>query len=196
MFVLGLNNRLVWRCPTSQLLALYGENVTGRHLEVGVGSGYLLHHCRFPTPQPELDLVDLNLSSLRFARQRLARYPHVRLFRRDVLQPLALGRTYCSVGMNYVLHCVPGGLGECLDRVLSNVGEVLEPGGVLFGATFFREHAQARWLSRNAMALYERKGVFLNPAATLHSFCQALGRHFSRSETQQVGAVTLFRAVR
>jgi hypothetical protein len=34
--VLGLSNRLLWRCPTAELRRLYDRNVSDRHLDVGV----------------------------------------------------------------------------------------------------------------------------------------------------------------
>ena len=43
LFVLGLSNRLIWKCPTKKLLAFYNEHVSGNHLDVGVGTGYFLH---------------------------------------------------------------------------------------------------------------------------------------------------------
>ncbi|HZM07834.1 MAG TPA: hypothetical protein VFC11_05185 [Methylocella sp.] len=38
--VLGLSNRLIWRCPTQGLVAHYDRHVTANHLDVGVGTGY------------------------------------------------------------------------------------------------------------------------------------------------------------
>ena len=38
LVVLGLSNRLIWKCPTQRLLDLYNENVSDRHLDVGVGT--------------------------------------------------------------------------------------------------------------------------------------------------------------
>jgi SAM-dependent methyltransferase len=190
-----LNNRLVWRSPTANVIKLYNDNVSARHLDAGVGTGYLLHHCRFPTEQPELALLDLSARSLLYARKRLARYTNVKLYRRNIVEPLNLGRTYQSVGLGYLLHCVPEGLGSQLDRILANVEQVLEPGGVVFGATFFREHAQSL-LSRRATSAYERRGIFLNPHASFSTFRDALGRRFDAAQSWQQGAVTFFRAVR
>ena len=35
-FVLGFSNRYLWRCPTSELEALYDRNVSAHHLDIGV----------------------------------------------------------------------------------------------------------------------------------------------------------------
>jgi hypothetical protein len=37
--VLGLSNSLIWKCSTKRLLEHYNENVSGEHLDVGVGTG-------------------------------------------------------------------------------------------------------------------------------------------------------------
>ena len=34
------SNRLIWKCPSSKILALYDRHVTANHLDVGVGTGY------------------------------------------------------------------------------------------------------------------------------------------------------------
>ena len=56
LLVLGLSNRMIWRCPTKHLLALYDRSVTSNHLDVGVGTGFFLDRCRFPTERPRLAL--------------------------------------------------------------------------------------------------------------------------------------------
>ena len=58
--VLGLSNRLIWKCPTPRLLTHYERHVTANHLDVGVGTGYFLDRCRFPSTTPRIALLDLN----------------------------------------------------------------------------------------------------------------------------------------
>jgi hypothetical protein len=49
LFVLGFSNRLVWRCPSSNLLERYESHVGARHLDVGVGTGWFLDNCSWRT---------------------------------------------------------------------------------------------------------------------------------------------------
>ena len=56
--VLGLSNRLLWRCPTAELRRLYDRNVSDRHLDVGVGTGYFLDKATWPVGNPAITLVD------------------------------------------------------------------------------------------------------------------------------------------
>ena len=73
-FVLGFSNRFLWRCPTSELEALYDRNVSARHLDIGVGTGYFLDKAAWPVADPEITLVDLNPHSLDAAARRIARF--------------------------------------------------------------------------------------------------------------------------
>lgn len=105
--VLGFSNRLVWNCPAHRLEAHYNRHISANHLDVGVGTGYFLDRCRFPTPTPRLALEALNENALAFTARRLARYrPDV--YRRNALTPITLDAArFDSVGMNDLLHCLP-----------------------------------------------------------------------------------------
>src|SRR5213083_2895267 len=74
LLVLGFSNRLVWRCPSKHILALYDRYVTANHLDVGVGTGYFLDRCRFPKDRPRVALMDVNSNCLEVASRRIARY--------------------------------------------------------------------------------------------------------------------------
>ena len=74
LWVLGVSNHLLWRCPTRELRALYDRNVSECHIDVGVGTGYYLDNVPFPVAGPEITLLDLNAHSLAAAARRIARY--------------------------------------------------------------------------------------------------------------------------
>lgn len=65
LFVLGFSNRFVWRCPTPALLAHYDRHVTANHLDVGVGTGYFLDRCHFPSAAAGVDGATLLRSARR-----------------------------------------------------------------------------------------------------------------------------------
>ena len=73
-FVLGFSNRFLWRCPTHFLESMYTRNVSGKHVDVGVGTGYFLDKVRWPVANPQILLVDLSPNSLEAAARRIARY--------------------------------------------------------------------------------------------------------------------------
>ena len=87
--VLGLTNHLIWNCPTNRLIQQYNKHITANHLDVGVGTGYFLDQCRFPSQTPRVALSDINRDSLDFAARRIARHsPETYL--RNVLEPVSI----------------------------------------------------------------------------------------------------------
>ena len=99
--VLGLSNRLIWRCPTPRLVEHYNRHITANHLDVGVGTGYFLDRCRFPSAAPRIALMDLNQNALDYASRRIARYKP-KTYVRNVLEPISIeAAAFDSVGINY-----------------------------------------------------------------------------------------------
>lgn len=191
--VLGVSNPLVWRCPTSRLLAHYNRNVSGHHLDVGVGTGYFLDRCRFPCAAPRVALMDLNETALDYAAKRIARYaPQTHL--RNVLEPITIiGEKFDSIGLNYLLHCLPGDV-QSKAVVLDNLKALMAPGGVLFGATIVQGGVRPNWAARRLMAFYNRKGVFSNEKDDAEGWRRALEQRFSSVSFELVGCVALFSA--
>ena len=160
LFVLGLCNRFVWACSTRHLLAHYNRHVAEQHLDVGVGTAYYLDHCRFPGATPQLSLLDLSPRSLEVTARRLNRY-EPRVQQADVFQPLPTDEQFGSIGLTYLLHCLPGSMAE--KRIIfERLGARLRPGGVLFGATILDEGVWHNPAGQGLMALYNRTGVFSN----------------------------------
>ena len=52
--ILWYFSRLAWRCPARMVLAHYDRHVSANHLDVGVGTGYFLDRCTFPSITPRL----------------------------------------------------------------------------------------------------------------------------------------------
>jgi hypothetical protein len=108
--VLGVARRFLWRCPARHIRDLYDRCVTANHLDAGVGTGYFLDHCRFPTHRPRLALLDLNPNSLSIAARRLARIKP-EIYRANVLDPLDIGAPkFDSVSVNPAAVPEPGSL--------------------------------------------------------------------------------------
>src|SRR5687768_11833517 len=100
--VLGVSNRFVWKCPSRRIEEHYNRHVTANHLDVGVGTGYFLDRCRFPSPTPRVALLDFNQSALEHAARRIARYKP-ETYRRNVLEPMLVDTAkFDSVGTNYL----------------------------------------------------------------------------------------------
>ncbi|MFC0452195.1 hypothetical protein [Rhodococcus jostii] len=70
--MLRWSNTLVWRCPSERLLAHYNSHLGDRHLDIGPGTGWYLRRATYPTPNPMVELLDLNPNTLQMTTTRLA----------------------------------------------------------------------------------------------------------------------------
>lgn len=193
LLVLGISNHLIWRCPTSELRALYDHNVSARHLDIGVGTGYYLHHARWPVESPEITLLDLNMSSLGAAADRIARFTP-RTVQADVLLPLPDFGKFSSVGMCYLLHCLPGAMADKA-VVFDNIAPLLEPGARVFGATIVQGDVPRGKAAQRLMDFYNSKGIFSNREDRASDLEAALRAKFKDVRLAQRGVVALFEAV-
>ena len=184
-----------WRCPTARLLDNYADHVSNSHLEIGVGSGYFLHHTLCPDIQQRLSLLDLNRRCLKKSANRLSIYAPNALHQ-SILQPVRDGAgSFASAGMNYVLHCIPGSF--CENRVMfENIHATLQDGGVFFGATLLPGRSNGRVASRAFMALLNWLGVFHNARHTEADLRRMLAAVFRSSKIEMIGDAAIFVAVK
>ena len=192
LFVLGFSNRFVWRCRSSKLLGRYDSHVGARHLDVGVGTGWFLDHCRWPVENPKITLLDLNENSLSAASDRIRRYAPATV-QANVLEPVDLGDAqFDSIGANFLFHCLPGGPEWKTATVASNLRPYLASGGVLFGSTILGRGVAHNLLGRRLMRLYNRKGIFSNGEDDQRGLEQGLAAELTDVEIEVVGTVALF----
>lgn len=190
ILVLGVSNRFIWKCPTPRLLELYNTHASSNHLDVGVGTGFFLDRCSFPS-NPEIVLVDLNPSSLEATTQRIRRY-NPRSYRRNILEPLELpDERFDSVGINYLLHCIPGDI-QTKATALDHINTYLNPGGVVFGSTLLQGGVYRTALAKRLMKLYNARGIFCNVKDDLAGLSEALASRFSESNVDVIGSAALF----
>jgi SAM-dependent methyltransferase len=190
--VVRLSNSLVWRCPARTILAQYDRHLSASHLDVGPGTGYYLDHT--PRAVEQLTLLDANPEVLRYAGARLRRYRPT-LHAADALKPIGdlAPASFRSVGLSYVLHCLPGEIGAKA-VVFDHLIPLVAPGGVLFGSTILGRGVRHNRLGRALLGAYNRKGIFGNLQDDRAGLEAALERRFDRYELRVVGAVALFAA--
>lgn len=191
-WVLGISNHLLWRCPTAKLRSLYDRNVTARHVDIGVGTGYFLKHARWPVADPELTLVDLNKNSLSAASRRIKDL-NPKTVVADVLKPFPSMGPFESASLCYLLHCLPGGMSE-KSVVFDNVTKVLAPGGRVFGATILQGGAPRSTPAQKLMDAYNARGIFDNAHDDVDSLRAELGTRFKNVIIECEGCVALFEA--
>ncbi len=193
LVVLGFSGPLIWKCPTRRLLELYDNHVSGNHLDVGVGTGYFLDRCRFPCAAPRVALMDLNPTALDYAAHRIARYRPV-TYLRNVLEPITIvGEKFDSIGVNYLLHCLPGDVAS-KSVVFDHLKALMAPGAILFGSTIVQGGAARSWAALRLMAFYNSKGVFSNEKDDAEGWRRALEQRFGSVSFELVGCVALFSA--
>jgi hypothetical protein len=189
--VLKFSNRLIWRCPSKHILALYNRCVTANHLDVGVGTGYFLDHCRFPTSRPRLALMDLNANCLDETNRRLARYRPIS-YRANILEPIGLDvPRFDSIGLNYLLHCLPGTI-RTKSVVFRHLKALLTPGGIMFGSTLLSDGVYRSGAAKRLMAFYNSKGIFTNDHDGLDGLQAALSEHLTGVRVEVIGCAALF----
>jgi hypothetical protein len=192
LLVHRLSNHLVWQCPTRRLLALYEANLTGNHLEAGVGTGFFLDRAG-DGRLDRLVLLDVNRHCLDRAARRLARFKPV-LRQANLLAPCKTRLApFDSVGLTYVLHCLPGSMDEKL-AAIDHLRPHMCGGAVLFGATILGYGVAPNAAARRLLAVYNEQGVFNNREDGLDALSSGLKQRFEDVEIETQGCVALFRA--
>lgn len=192
-WVLQISNRYAWKCATEQhLIPHYRNNMKSNHLDVGVGSGYYL---RFAPDFCTISLLDLNISSLDAANERVGRNRVKESILHDVFNPYPshLHEQFDSLSMFYLLHCLPGEM-EDKSEVIAHASAALKKEGRLFGATILGDDAGHNMFGRKLMQLYNEKGIFSNKTDSIDALKSLLYRYFYHVEITVVGRVALFKA--
>lgn len=193
--ILKLSSILIWRCQTDQLIQLYRSHVSRQHLEVGVGTGYLLNRAVFPSHWVTLHILDCNAKVLRHAYYRLARYSPVMLLCNLMSDDWPALPKQQSIGMNYVWHALGGNLQERA-RVFEKLAAQLSENGVLFGSSVVGIHDRMPKLSQHVSRHWLRVGLFNNREDRPETLSAILGQHFLEVSVWQEGQVMLFVAKR
>lgn len=189
--ILGFFSRTAWKCPASTILDHYNAHVTANHLDVGVGTGYFLDKCRFPTPTPRLGLMDLNTNCLDVASRRAARY-EPETYVADVLEPIPFDAPkFDSIGMNYLLHCLPGTI-QSKGVAFEHLKAVANPDAVVFGATLLHDGVRRNWFARQVMGRNNKHGIFSNEADDVDGLNEVLSEHLRAPKVVVVGCVGMF----
>ncbi|MEM9630326.1 MAG: class I SAM-dependent methyltransferase [Pseudomonadota bacterium] len=191
--VLGFSNRFIWRCPSEFLIALYNRSLSEDHLDVGVGTGFFLDKATFPVSSPRITLMDPNKACLEKAASRIARYAPDKIHADALVPWLKHLGSFRSIGMNYLLHCLPGTMTE-KSILFDHLKPHLADDGILFGATILKGNASHSAWARKLMRIYNDKGVFSNENDTRECLEAELSRRFRSVDIEMMGCVALFSA--
>ncbi len=192
-WALKISCRLIWKCPSQNMLALYNECVSSNHLDVGPGTGYFLDKCKFPDSHPRVVLMDLNPNCLQSAAGRLNHYrPEV--YRLNALEPVAMKiKPFDSVAIMNVLHCMPGTM-KSKTMVFEHFKNVLNIGGSIFGSTILGKDIPQSYLARRFLRYCNSKRYMTNYQDDYDSLKQGLDEHFQKTSIKVIGSMALFSA--
>lgn len=191
ILVLRIFCSLVWRCPPREMRRLYNRWAGQRHLDIGPGTAYFVDHCRFPSANPEITLLDLSPECLDASAKRLARYQPATC-QANLMSPLPLPHQHFdSAAMNLVFHTIPGGW-EHKGIILKHVAETLKPGGVLFGTTVLAEGAPMNKFTRKLLIEQHRRGNFQNQGDDADGLDRQLAKYFPHHELWVRGITAIF----
>jgi hypothetical protein len=187
----GFSNRFAWHCPTERLLDLYRNNLAGHHLEAGVGTGFFIDRADRAMFK-QLTLLDINRHCPVRSAQRLARYHP--LCEANLFAPVAIKlEPVDSVGLTYVLHCLPGRMAEKL-KAIDHLRPLMNERAVLFGATILGRGILPNAAARSLLRLYNAKGVSNNLEDDLAALSDGLNARFNQVNIETSRCVALFRA--
>ncbi|MFF5106688.1 class I SAM-dependent methyltransferase [Streptomyces sp. NPDC000134] len=183
-----------WRVPVAHLLSLYERNLAPNHLDLGVGTGYLLDRCQKPGNDQRITLADLNPYSLDYTMSRLARYKPT-LQRVNALEPLPFEPdTFGSAAATMLLHCLPGAIPEKAGHVLDHLAACVKPGGHVFGSTILTVDVPVTLQARAALALFNGRGFFHNQRDSLADLRSVLAARFPLFGLRVYGCAAVFEA--
>ena len=154
-----------------------------KHLDVGVRTGYFLDRCRFPFHEPRNHSLR-SKPGQRFGprRLRLRRYSPV-CHLGNVLEPAPEDFAgFHSVGLNYLLHCLPGDL-LSKSVVFKNLKPLLKENGVIFGSTILGSDCAHNLLGRKLMNLYNRKGISFSNVSDCRTWIWSSGSENTSAST-------------
>lgn len=187
---LGMVCPIAWRCSRGTMLQFFNDNVRGKHLDIGPGTGFFLDKATYPVEHPDIVVADLNELVLRTTEKRIIRY-RPRTMVQDALMPLQTDEVFESIAIQNVLHCLPGTMKDkavVFDNLIPNLGT----GGVLFGCTVLgKNHGLGRagsWM----MEKYNDAGSFHNRQDDVQSLESILADRFERYSVRTRGAVAFF----
>ncbi|MDE1461901.1 class I SAM-dependent methyltransferase [Spartinivicinus poritis] len=187
----GIISKYAWGCSTKRLDDHYANYISNNHLEVGVGTGYLLNRVRFHSGKVRLGLMDLSQSCLQKTAKKVARY-QPEIYQQNLLEPITDSiEPFDSISINYVMHCVPGSFKE-KGIVFKHLKSLLSEGGVLFGTTVLFQNVPKGLFAKLVLAIMNQLGVFNNKHDSLEELRDCLSSSFSHVELQVEGCTAIF----
>lgn len=191
LWVVGFNCSFAWMCPSNVMVKHYNKYVSANHLDLGIGTGYYLDKCKFPSEDVKLTIMDMNNSTLDKAEYRLRRY-NPQTYLQNALEPIKHDVSkFDSIGINFLMHCIPGHFSE-KGVVFTNLKKQLNPNGVLFGSTILNHSIKKNFFGKFFLDWFNKEGVFNNLEDTEEALEKSLRSTFNYYKITIKGSVAMF----
>lgn len=96
-----------------------------------------------------------------------------------------------SVGINYLLHCVPGSI-ESKSVAFDHLKALMNPNAIVFGSTLLQGGVQRNWFAKRLMDTYNKRGIFSNQQDNLEGLKRSLNTRFRDVSVEVVGCAAVF----
>ena len=182
-----INCSYAWRCHKSNIFENYKNNIKTNHLEIGPGTGYFLEN---NYNIKKLYLMDINDDTLNFSKNNLSENYQLETINHNIFEDKLEIKDLESVGLNYVLHCVPGRLEDNIDNLINN----LETNNKVnfFGATVVSDKILQNRLSTIELFFLNKYNIFNNEMDTSKNLIDYLKYNHIKYQEKIVGNVLLF----
>ena len=153
-----INCKYAWRCPQKNIFNKYNKYLGRNHLEIGPGSGYFLKNKNINN----LTLIDINQDILNYSYNNLISNNYeIKIKNHNIFnQELKLNSEFDSVGLNYVLHCIPGRIENNIDSIINNLKNKNDY--ILFGSSVLNDVNLQTRLSKLELIYLNKNKVFHN----------------------------------
>ena len=190
-FVNKVNCEKVWKCPQKHIINNYRRNINENHLEIGPGTGYFLTKENLDVNLNKLTLIDVNSEILDYSRNKLqSEYSDINILCHDLFTcEIPDSVVFNSVGINYVLHCVPGNLQTKLDKLISNLGDNKYN---LFGASVICDPLHMNPIAEYELMFLNAFGIFHNNNDTYEELDEYLNNRNLKFTLKKQGYVAIF----
>ena len=185
-FVNHINCKYVWGCDQKNIIDMYKKNISPNHIEIGPGTGYFLKHYKFDN----LTLIDINKDILIECQKNLEKNcKNINIINTNVFEKNnKIAVNHCeSVGLNYVLHCVPNNLSISINNLINNIPE---KNYKIFGSTVIPNKNTYNLASLEIFLLNKMK-IFNNKTHTFNDIESYVKKNFNY-EIKKIGHSCLF----
>ena len=184
-FVNNINCKYVWKCDQNNIINMYKKNISPNHIEIGPGTGHFLKNHKFNN----LTLIDVNKDILLECRENLKNNcKNINIINTNIFEKnnkIAINN-YDSVGMNYVLHCVPNNLSTSIDNLVDNIPK---KDYKIFGSTVIPNSTYT--LANLEIFLLNKMKIFNNEKHTFNDIESYIKKYFNH-KIKRIGHSYLF----